>query len=104
MTTESKPADAEQDSEFTTREMFAEGRRNRERWQRDREQIRASYPNHWIAIYDSGETVAAHEQAQAHFDHIFQLEGLNRSSVLTWPPPREPNTRLVPSVFRTRKP
>ena len=105
MTTESRPRPEEtsQLEEAAIKEGLAEGRRNRERWQRDWREIRDQYPSHWIAIYDGGRTVVAHEKINDHFDHIFQLRGLNRTSVFTWPPPRKPHTRMAPSVFRTRR-
>lgn len=103
MTTESKPNKVEHSDEPTTREIFAEGRLNIARWQRDWRDIQERFPKHWIAIYDSGRTVVAHESINDHFEHIFQLEGLNRSSLFTWPPPRRPGTRRMPSVLRLRR-
>ena len=104
MTTESRPKAEERDQleEAAIKETLAEGRRNRERWQRDWKSIRDKHPSHWIAIYDGGQTVVAHEDAQAHFDHLFQLEGLNRSTVFRWPPPPKPNTHRITSAFRRR--
>lgn len=100
MTTESRKPTLSPEQELELRESFAEGRKNRERWQRDWAKIRKKYPNHWIAIYDGGETIVGHEAAEEHYDHLHLLEGLNRSSVFRWPPPRKPGTRHVPSVFR----
>lgn len=86
--------------DISDREIFAEGRRNAERWQRDAESIREQYPTHWITIYNGGETVVGHEHAREHFRHIFTLTGLNRSAAFSWPPPRDPNVRYAPTVRR----
>ena len=100
MTTRSSNAALSPEQQRELRESFAEGRKNRERWQRDSKAIREQYPNHWIAIYNSGNTVAAHDRAQEHYAHLDLLEGLNRSAVFRWPPPRKPGTQPGPSVFR----
>lgn len=100
MTTDSKSRDAEQGDAPTTREIFAEGRLNRERWQREWQEIRQRYPSHWITIFDGGRSVAGFDNVRAHFDHLNGLQGLTRSGAFTWPPPKPAGTRTVPSARR----
>lgn len=103
MTTESKPTRTTQVGEPTTDNIFAEGRLNRERWQRDCEKIREQHPNHWITIFDGGRKVVGFDNKRAHFNHLNQLQGLIRSGAFTWPPRRPAGTRSVPSVRRQRR-
>ena len=99
MTTESRPQSAKPFAEWSSEEISAESRRNREYWLMHAEEFAQQFPQQRVIVYDGG-TVVGFSGAQEYFDFLFALDEMNQRCRFKAPMQRPKNTHRMSSAHQ----